>query len=225
MRAAAKPRRRIWPWILGGILAISATIILTSILNGTWGAGSPTNEPTREPTPSATAFDPTPTGCLGGPSRDVDMLLAAEGSAPHDLGGAIEFSASFVRWIQRYPYPSSDEAEEVQGAALASESFTEDLAEYFRGRPDLSGGIVPEGTDYHMSTLPGVWHVETSEPDEVAVSIGSGYVVDGVLSTTLRSSITVTVAWQGDGWKVISADGLRTPADLYEVGTDFTGGC
>ena len=108
---------------------------------------------------------------------------------------------------------------------MASESFTSDLPKYLAAEPDLSGGIVAKGTEYNMNTVPGVWFVESASDDEIVVSIGSGFVVDGSLSPSLRSTITVSLEWSDGGWVVSGAEGTRTVSDLYEIGTTFTGGC
>ena len=227
MRAEAKPRRRTWPWIVIAILAISGVIIGVSIANRTWGSGgTPTDTPpgaSADPTDSPTAGEPS--GCLGGANRDSAMLLAASDEAAFDKVGAVEFATAFVRWIQRYPYPSADEALAVQQRALASKSFTSDLARYLEDEPDLSGGIVAPGQSYYMNTVPGVWYVESFEGGNAVVSIGSGFVIDGALSANLRSSITISLTWDGDRWRVTDADGTRTPAELYQIGTDFEEGC
>ena len=223
MRAQATRPRRIWPWILLALIVISAIIAALTVLVWNPGGSQPTTAPTA--TSSATpAPDTEPTGCLGGTARDAAMVLAAQAAAPHTSNGAVEFATAFVRWIQRYPYPSSDEAQQLQ-TVLADDSFTDDLASYLAGEPDLSGGIVERGTEYYMNTVPGVWNLESVADDDVTVSIGSGYVIDGELSSTLRSSITITTHWSGSAWTIASADGTRTPAELYEIGTPFTEGC
>ncbi|MGV8970705.1 MAG: hypothetical protein ACOH10_00155 [Rhodoglobus sp.] len=226
MRTQATPRRRVWPFIVAGIVII---IVAIAVANTLRDAGvTPTATPTSASTPSASsspASDAEPTGCLGGTSRDAAMLQTAASQAGSSESGAVELAASFVRWIQRYPYPTAAEAAEVQKGVLANQSFTSDLVAYLSAEPDLSGGIVPAGTTYYMSTLPGVWHVESSTSDKVVVSIGTGYVIDGALSSTLRSSITVTLTKQGEKWLVADANGTRTPADLYQVGQIFSGGC
>lgn len=153
------------------------------------------------------------------------MLVAAVDQAGHDSDGAVEVAASFVRWIQRFPYPSADEALDVGERVLAGDSFTDDLAQYLADEPDLSGGIVSAGRTYWMSTVPGVWHIESAAADRVEVTVGTGFVIDGALSPTLRSSITITLVWEEGGWKVAEADGTRTTEELYSIGERFEGGC
>lgn len=225
MRAEAKRPRRIWPWFVGGA-AIVIAVLIAIVVTGHGPTGPPASSPTSSPTSSSNGpADGEPTGCLGGTTRDATMILNAAETANSAESGAVEVATAFVRWIQRYPYPSADEAEKVGDEVLATESFTSDLAGYLAAQPDLSGGIVPAGTTYHMNTVPGVWFVESSDTSRVSVSIGSGYVIDGALSSTLRSSITVTLALEDGRWKIADAEGTRTPNDLYKVGHPFTGGC
>jgi hypothetical protein len=226
MRAQAKRPRRIWPLILALVVVVIA-VIATLATNAAKAPTTPGASPSESPSASAspTAVDAAPTGCLGGNSRDSAMILEAAKQASHDTPGAVSLAASFVRWIQRYPYPSVDEASAVEEGVLANPSFTDNLVSYLAAEPDLSGGIVPSGTTYYMNNLPGVWKVESASADQVVVSIGSGFVIDGALSSTLRSSITITLVWQDSQWRVANADGTRTPAELYQVGAPLEGGC
>jgi hypothetical protein len=191
---------------------------------------APTNQvdtaPEPTPTPSTTVVtDQEPTGCLGGPERDAAMLLAAQAAAPHTTSGAVEVATAFTRWIQRYPLPTGDEAASVQQSVLTANSFTDDLPGYLDSSKNLSGGILPDGQTYYMSSVPGVWHTESAEPDSAVVTIGTAFVVDGELSPQLRSSITVNMTWADGVWKVADANGTRATQDLYAIGTTFTGGC
>ena len=225
MRAEAKRPRRIWPWLATGVAILAALVIAIAVL-GHGPTGPPNTSPSRPQTSvSPVPGDANPTGCLGGNTRDAAMILKAVNSAGQGKFGAVDVAASFTRWIQRYPYPTAAEADEVGAGVLAKDSFTSNLADYLASKPDLSGGIVPMGTTYYMNTVPGVWYVESSDSKRVTVSIGSGYVIDGSLSPTLRSSITVTLVLEGKQWKVANADGTRTPTDLYRIGHPFTGGC
>ena len=225
MRAEAKHPRRVWPWIAIGALLIVALVTAVAVIGN-----NPARAPLATTTPANTSGTPTPqeaepTGCLGGTARDAVMVIRAVNTAGPQKIGAVEVAASFTRWIQRYPYPSATEATEVGSSVLAKKSFTSDLAEYLAAKPDLSGGIVPIGTTYYMNTVPGVWYVESADSDRVTVSIGSGYVIDGALSSTLRSSITITLVRESNQWRVANADGTRTPSDLYRLGHPFDGGC
>lgn len=153
------------------------------------------------------------------------MVLAAQTAAPHTSNGAVEFATAMMRFLYQYPYPSTSDAQAVQSAAIASDAETKDLVAFFAGNPNVSGGFVPDGQDYYRSTVPGVYHLESFSGDEVVVTVGSGIVVDGALDTTMRGSITFTVAWEDGAWKFVSSNGTRTTEDLYAIGTAFTGGC
>jgi hypothetical protein len=153
------------------------------------------------------------------------MVLSAEKLAPHTTNGAVDVATAFVRWLNQYPYPAANTYAEIERVGLAKSAPTHDLASFFSSNPNLSGGFVPDNTDYYASTVPGVFHVESASADTVNVSIGTGFVVNGVLSSTLRGSITVTVDWERGTWKFVSSKGTRTTEDLYSIGTPFTAGC
>jgi hypothetical protein len=226
MTATPTSRRR-WPQILATV-AVVVVLAIGGIIYFGSRAATPTATPTITSSPpvnSTTTADPAPTGCLGGSSRDAAMVLTAQKTAPHTTNGAVEVATAFTRWIQRFPYPDAAEAAKLSTRIMAKPSFTDDLTAYLAASPDLSGGIVPKGTNYYMSTVPGVWHLESGSADKVVASLGTGFVIDGTLSTTLRSSITVTLAWQGGVWKIADANGTRTTQELYTIGTAFTGGC
>jgi len=229
MSAPTKARTS-WIWFVIGLVlvgGIAVFVTLTIVNSGAVPTPRPTSSSapvTVSPTPTSDSVD-TPNGCLGGETRDSRMLVSAVSQAAQNSDGAVEVAASFVRWIQRFPYPSADEALDIEASALSSESFTDDLVQYLADQPDLSGGIVDPGESYWMSTVPGVWHVESAAADRVEVTIGTGFVIDGALSPTLRSSITITLVWEGSGWKVAEADGTRTTEELYSIGERFDGGC
>jgi hypothetical protein len=163
------------------------------------------------------------TGCLGGESRDAAMVRAAQDTAEHTESGAVEVAAAFVRWLNQYPYP--EDAEQVQQSSLSAEAPTRDLVAFFETEPDLSGGLVERDEPYWLSTVSGVYFVESADDDTVTTSIGTGLVADGELSPTLKGSITVTVAWENEKWAFVRSEGTRTTEDLFAVGTPFSGGC
>jgi hypothetical protein len=219
------PRRR-WPWIVVTAIVVLAIVVLI-VVHFASGISPVTATPTSTPTKSSSSpiADSAPTGCLGGSQRDANMVLSAEKLAPHTTNGAVEVATAFVRWLNQYPYPASSTYAEIEKHALAAAAPTQDLASFFAGHPNLSGGLVPDSTTYYLSTVPGVFHVESQSADTVAVSIGTGLVVQDVLSPTLRGSITVTVHWERGTWKFVSSKGTRTTEDLYSIGTPFTAGC
>jgi hypothetical protein len=219
------PRRR-WPWIVIAGVAVAAIVVVLAVHFAS-GIASPSASPTAShPMSTSTPVpDNAPTGCLGGASRDASMVLRAQSEAPHTSNGAVEVASAFTRWIQRYPYPSASDAATIQKKVLASKSFTDDLVNYIAGKPDLSGGIVPAGQTYYMSTVPGVWNLESASSNKAVVTIGTAFVVNGAVSSSLRSSITVTEDWQSGGWRIANVAGTRGTEQLFSIGHAFTGGC
>lgn len=228
-RTEARPPRRILPWFLAAAALLAAAVIVLIItLRPTPAGPSVDAAPTDEPTPSSTpVVDQEPTGCLGGPNRDAAMLLAAQAQAPHTTNGAVEVAAAMVRWTFRDPGITADEAADVTPKLFASTAKDEfkDLTGTASDGQNNSAGVVPKGTPFYLSTVPGVWHVEAAEPDRVEVSIGAAYVIDGELSRQLRSSSTLAMVWEGGSWKLESGSTARSTQDLYAIGTTFTGGC
>ncbi len=152
------------------------------------------------------------------------MLIAAQESAGHSTTGAIEFATAYVRWIHQYPNPSAQDAEAAK-VTFASSIQDFDLIGYLATQPNLSGGLVENGRTFYSSTVPGVWFVESESADEVTVSIGTAFVVDGQLSASLRGSITVTVVWEDGAWRFLDSEGTRTTEELFEIGESFAEGC
>jgi hypothetical protein len=223
MRAQAKPPRRKWPWILVGV--ILAALVAYAIYAVATSSPTPVASPT--PTESTQAPAAEPTGCLIGPGLDAATLTETQAAAVHETSGAVEVAAALMRWAYRYPYPSAGDANEVSGSIISSEapdSFR-DLAGFFAGSPNLSGGIVPDGTDYRLSTVTGVWNLESEEPDVVTVSVGANFVVDDQISSSLKASTTVTLRWEDGAWRADQLAATRTTEELFEIGTPFTGGC
>ena len=226
MREEAKRPRRLWLWLTVGVVA-AAALVATGVALGQRPVSTPTATPSGVPSSSSSppTADGEPTGCLGGASRDAKMVLAARSTAPHTSNGAIEVGTAFVRWLNQYPYPTAADVAAVQGSALSATSPTKDIAAFFATKPNLSGGLVPDGSPYFLSTVPGVYNLESAAPDVVTASIGTGLVVDGALSPTLKGSITVTMKWEDGGWKFVSTKGTRTTQELYSIGRPFTAGC
>jgi hypothetical protein len=235
VRATAHPPRRKLPWILGGALVVVVLIFgLTYYFGSRTGVHSNPAEtvpPASSAAPtepaSTSAADPAPTGCLGGEIRDAAMVLAAQKAAPHTSNGAVEVAAALVRWAYQYPYPSASDADQVSEAIVSSQAPANfrDLAAFYASNPNVSGGLVPDGVNYSMSTVPGVWHLESYSGDSAEVSIGTGLIEDGALSTTLRASATVALTWEDGMWKSGGLGATRTTEELYSIGAAFTGGC
>jgi hypothetical protein len=215
------------PVIIGAIVLVVAVVIVLVI---TTASGNKKTDPTSSPTPSAItsqSADTAPTGCLGGRNRDAAMLLAAQKAAPHTTNGAIEVATALVRWTFRSPIFDAQEAIEVSNKVIASTATPEfkDLAGGAAANPNNSGGVVPDGTPFYLSTAQGVWYLDSTTSNEVKVSIGAAYVVNGAVSPQLRSSTTVDMVWETGGWHAKSGSITRTTEELFKIGTGFTGGC
>jgi len=226
MSSPLTPPRRRWPWIVVAVVVVVAIVILLAMRfasGGTVPVARPTDSHTRSSSTPVT--NAAPTGCLGGSNRDASMVLTAERLAPHTTNGAVEVATAFVRWLNQYPYPAASTYAAIEKDGLARTAPTQDLASFFASDPNLSGGLVPDSTTYYLSTVPGVFHVESASTDLVSASIGTGLVVQGALSPTIRGSITVTMLWERGSWKFVSSKGTRTTEDLYSIGTPFTAGC
>lgn len=226
-----RPRRRIL-WILIAAVIVIALAITGAIIAGALHAAqnNPTTAPSTssspEPSTSATT-DAEPTGCLGGQNRDADMLLAAQSDAPHTSNGAVEMTAAIVRWMYRAPVPASNEIASVEGELFSNQANPQfrDLTSAYETSPNPSGGIVEEGRAFYISTIPGVWHLESYTDDTATVSVGGGYVIDGELSPQLRSSTTFELAWERGAWRLVKGESPRPTQELFSLGTTFTGGC
>lgn len=231
-----KPPARRWPWVIAVVVVAAAALILALVFVKAPAPGSTRSTSTPAVTPSVPVpaqtlmvtpdpvADAAPTGCLGGPERNADMVLATVEKAPHTSNGAVEVAASLVRWISQSAIPSGDDVQRIQEAVLASGSAI-DLEGAMVPGADMSNGSIPAGTPFYLSTAPGVWDVESSGESTVTVAIGTGFVVNGALSPTQRGSATMTMQWENDHWTLLSSGGSRTPADLFASGTAFTGGC
>ncbi len=219
-----KPR---WPWIVG-LLAVVIVVVavfgITTTLNHS--ATTPTSGPTTTQTSTA-APDAAPTGCLGGTNRDNTMLLTAQKEAPHSTTGAIEVAAALVRWTFRSPLFSVADANEISSKVISKGATADfrNLATAAANNQNNSGGVVADGTSFYLSTANGVWHIESTSPDKVTVSIGAVYVIGGAVSPQLRSSTTVAMVWEDGSWRALSGSITRTTEELFRIGTPFTKGC
>jgi hypothetical protein len=217
--------RRWWPWVVLAIVLLAAIVAGLAMHFAKGNAPKVTKEHHPSPVASAAVGDSAPTGCLGGSKRDAAMVLSAERLAPHTTNGAVEVATAFVRWLNQYPYPTASSYRPIEESGLSTTAPTRDLGKFFATKPNLSGGLVPDGTTYHLSTAPGVFHVESEGTGESRVSIGTALVVGGVMSPTLKGSITVTVHWEAGSWRFVKSEGTRTTENLYSIGTPFTAGC
>ncbi|GAA1062031.1 hypothetical protein [Agromyces bracchium] len=213
------------PWILAAAAAIALTVAGGVWITDRWNADGDHAAPMTSDDATATpTFDADPTGCLGGGSRDAAMVLAAQDQAPHTSNGAVEVAAAVLRWMHQYPVPSVDDIDQFEQQLVASSS-PYDLASAYADDPNTSGSLVPDGTPFHLSTVPGVWHLESYSDVDAVVTVGAGLVIDGELHPTFRMAKTFTLTWADDGWQFDEASLDRTTEELFAIGTPFTGGC
>ncbi|MEO6116347.1 MAG: hypothetical protein ABIP33_08190 [Pseudolysinimonas sp.] len=197
-----------------------------------FATGQGGNKATTSPSPTTTATvsqdsSARPTGCLGGRNRDAAMLLAAQKDAPHTESGAVDLASAMVRWSFRYPGTSVPDAQTISDAIIspeASASFR-DLAGTAAQDTNTSGGAVPDGTPFYLTTANGVWHIESSTVNAVSVSVGAIYVINGAVSPQLKSSTTFSLVWESGAWRIKSGSIDRTTEELFSIGNAFTGGC
>ena len=216
-----------WPWIVGA-LALLVVLVVVFALTAARGGDDRAVPATTPPTPTSTSTDEpgaAVSGCIGGRERDAAMLVAAQKAAPHSANGAASFAAAFVRWLYQYPTPPASDVQTVAKRIYSTGADSKKVIDYLAGSPNLSGGLVPDGQPFYVSTVPGVFYVESATPDKVSVSVGGGLVTDGALSATLRESVTVTAQWESGAWHVVESKGTRTTQDLFAIGTAFSGGC
>lgn len=217
-------------------LLIGAVIIVAIVIAYVVGrsGGSPVAVPTSTTETTVTATetstaetDAAPTGCLGGSTHDVDMLLTVQKSAPHSAFGAVEMAASFFRWAYRYPYPSSAESRQVSQRVVAASAATsfKDIAGSYASAGDITNGEVPKGDPFYISTVDGLWLVKAgSTADRVTIDLNGSYVINGVLSPTKTAAISATMEWNSGAWHVLSEQPPDTSM-LSSGGTHFTAGC
>jgi len=210
------------------VLAVVAAGVLSFVAFGPKHSTPGHVHVTSSGTASASASaDASPTGCLGGSNRDNAMLLAAQKAAPHTTNGAVEVAAAFVRWTFRHPTATVDDANQVAGEIIASDASAQfkDLGTAVSRNQNPSGGAVADGTDFYVTTTPGVYYVDSAATDTVTVSVGAGYVIGGAVNPQLRTSSTFTLEWQRGAWRVQGGSLAHTTEDLFKTGTPFTQGC
>ena len=148
-------------------------------------------------------------------------------AAHHTTYGAVEVATAFYRWLWQSPYPSQADAKAVSAAimsASAPPAFANVAAQYASVK-NPTGGIVPDGTPFHVSTTNGIWQVsESSTRDRVGVNLAAGYVINGALSPTQVAVAGYTMVWEKGAWHI--AAGINVDqTKLANGGTRYTGGC
>lgn len=231
--------RRTTGLIAAAIIAV-IVVALTAYLVGK-GAGSSSAGPSSPgPTPAASSdvsANPTatssdtlgaaPTGCLGGPARNDAMVLSVQRRAPHTAYGAVEVAAAVFRWAIRSPEPSADDVHGVAGifSATKRDSAQQQLIADYSANPNPSGGAVPDGQSFYLTTANGQWLIASGgTADRVSVNIEASFVIEGAVSPTKSLTEAFNMVWEDGAWHL---DGLGKGDSqrLAAGGTQFTGGC
>lgn len=230
MRTQARPPRPIWPWIIAALVAvIIGALVIALVVNQPpveTAIESPDPTSSTSSTPSQSATEAQPSGCIGGPALDAGMVLATQDAAPQTSNGAVEVAAAFTRWIKRGPLPSTDEAEMVATSAVSSSAPAgfQDLAASVDRAPDYPTDVEP-GQTFSVSMLDAMWHLEETDADSATVTLGGQFVVDGALTTTQRWVTTWSLVWEDGAWKIAGGQNERTWDELESIGRTFTGEC
>lgn len=214
-----------WVWIVIGLIAAVAVVLgvlLFAQRNQDTNA-EPTSAPTAAPAPTSEATEVT--GCLA-PGQDINMLLATQKGAPHTANGAAEFAAAQLRWQKRWPWPSAAEYQTaIERTWSDAPPFDQAAYDSLVSGPNLSSGIVPEGTPFHTTAGIGRWFVDSYDGDTAQVTVGLSYVIGDAVSPLYRSVGTYTLRWTDAGWTVATLENKYTVQEAFDRGTPFTGGC
>jgi hypothetical protein len=228
-----------WPILVVGLIsgvALGGGLVLALSPRHAPDANDVTTSTLEAPTPSSAAAGTgvgddedaaPPTGCLGGLDRNAAMVLTAQKAASHTPYGAVEVATAFYRFIWQGPTPSQNELESVGASLMASDanSAFRDLVRSSAEVPDITGGVVPQGLPFHLSTTNGVWLTDDDSSDgRVTVDIATGYVINGALSPTKVAAIGLTMVWEQDGWHVLAGSEVDQ-TKLANGAIRFTGGC
>lgn len=211
-----RPKRRLWPWLVGGGALVLVVAIILGVIYGARGSGTPDPTPTdatSTPAPTGTGVDP----CLGGPDLTAEQLFTAQQDAAHTPEGAVSYAASFARYVLQIPAPA-DADQAASWSSLSSEwwSMWADSASTWTGPNPLS-----------VTTINGTYRVLSYTPDEAIITMELPWVIDGAVSSSKTFVPTVTVRWMVAGnWSVVELDSSAAdnPATLTDS-TEFTGGC
>ena len=229
-----------WPYVIAAAVLVVAAGIAIVYATGRGSKGpAAVKTPAASSAPSALTTggasgagddedDAPPTGCLGGQDRNAAMVLAAQKAADHTAYGAVEVATAFYRWLWQYPAPSAAESNQVAAniiapAAIAAWKVTD--GELVADGGNITRGVIPAGTPFHISTTNGIWRVvDSSTPDKITVDLAAGYVINGALSPTKSEVVGVVMVWQDGAWRVEGGTTVDQSM-LANAGTRFTGGC
>lgn len=214
------PKRPKWPFIAAGVVALLVAALIGGWLLGRDQGGTPPGTPTTPSQTDPVDEDGQVNGCLGGPDRTPDMVLAAqeETDIASDEDG-VAFSAALARWLmQAPPVPAADD----QLAALTAPDADPSVQEALEGS---SSGTDAENSSWG-STTGGRWYIESTSAEGLVVSLSLLPVTNGELDEDSRILVTVSLsradgvwAWSGFEMQVRGAD------EMEEIGSVFTESC
>lgn len=211
-----RPKRRLWPWLVGGGALVLVAAIILGVIYGARGSGTP------DPTPTGNASTPAPTGtgvdaCLGGPDLTAEQLFTAQRDAPHTPEGAVSYAASFVRYVLRLPLPADlDEAA----------SWNSDLSADWWSSYEASMQSWTGPNPFSVTTVNGSYSVQSYTPESAVVTLSLPMVIDGAItSRTFVPTVTLGQTVAGN-WTVTGVDNSAAEdSSKLTNSTDFTGGC
>jgi hypothetical protein len=233
MTAEPRPPLPRWVWITAGALVavvIAGVIIFQAQQHPTAASSHATPAPSRSASPSSSGDTSSPgvvSGCLA-EGQSLDMVLATQKKAPHTPEGAVEVATALMRWAARWPAPSVDEYQAVTDAMwVESKPFNRDDYNTQVAGKNLTGGIVPDNTDYYLTPTLGFWAVNEYSRDTATVSIALTYNISRAVSPVYKAANGFQMVWTDHGWK---ATRIAVPTQDFADGkTDHNpyvgGGC
>lgn len=226
---APRPPLPRWIWITGAAV-VAAAVVVGVVLwaqRPTDGDATPTTPATTEPS-SAPGTDPdVVTGCLA-EGKGVEMLLATQEAAPHSEAGAVEFATAALRWNMQWPWPPAEDwATVTEKTWTGADGFDQAQYDALVAGPNASGGVIAEGTPFHLTSVLGRWYVDSYDGDSARVTVGAAYVVGDAVSPVYRALGTYDLEWTDAGWKTASLSKTHTVQELFDdgLGTTYVGGC
>ncbi len=207
MTVEPRPPLPRWVWVTAGALAaviVAGVIFVQTQQHPTPPSSSASPAPSRSASASSSADTSSPgvvSGCLA-EGQSVDMLLTTQKKAPHTPEGAVEVATALLRWAHRWPAPTVDEYQEVANTMWAgAKPFNRDDYNTEVAGKNMTGGIVPDNTDYYLTPTLGFWTVNEYTGDTATVSIALTYDISRAVSPIYKSANGFRMVWSDQGWK------------------------